>query len=69
MLVRYTNTVTSEYIWSPFELAKFSTKILSWTFSNKNECLLLFIKKLKKRIKRELLPEKDWYSQAFLVII
>ena len=56
------NTVTYEYKWSPFELAKFSTKILSWTFSNENECLLLLellLKKLKKRIKRELLPKED----------
>ena len=38
--------------WSPFELAKFSTKILSWTFSNKNECLLL-LELLLKKIKKE----------------
>ena len=53
------NTVTYEYKWSPFELAKFSTKILLWTFSNKNKCLLLLELLLKKRIKRELLPKED----------
>ena len=33
----------------------------------KNECLLLLellLKKLKKRIKRELLPKEDWDNQA-----
>ena len=52
MLVRYMNTVTCEYKWSPFELDNFTLKILSRIFSNKNECPLL-LELLFKNLKRE----------------